>query len=441
MFLIMGVALTSLIIGRQVFQRRELQTAGDAAALAAAHAIQQRGLPFNKGTVKHYITNNSNLIITGDVYDAKTWNQAHSPIYRRVIKVDLTAKFLTLQKWLPKAFLNFSVRSHAQFNEQWFGEKWPIIYFIFDASHSMTHAIAGGSGKQAWDVLKETFLAYAKLTLPARNGVLVFAKAVESNAKPPTTSLSNLTAIKSAMNKVKILQKGTNTNLAFDTARKWFMTVADSGKNIIFLTDGTPKQASGCPNNGTPAAEKCAQTKAIQTSDKLRKQAGVTIFGTELRHKMSTKNGTERKFLIRTAGMQGSNGNNAKLYTLVSSKLGIEMWLTTVVRSICTWDKLKIRPGAPPDAYRLRRGISNPDGAIQRLFAFLWDPVGGETPLVKVTDTTKFPNANAFEVVKNAGDYHIALSRRACEYMGKNPSRRLIVRWDQPQLSKDPSKP
>ena len=437
MFLIMGIALSSLVIGRLVFKRRELQSAADAMVLAAAHTVEQYGLPFSPVLANPYLKRNSDLTILASAYNPVSYRFAYSPQYRRLVRLDLTARYDTWQKWLPQKLLTFKVSSWAQFNEQWFGDPWPILYFIFDASKSMESPIAGGSGDSAWKVLKDTFFAYASLTLPSRNGVIVYGKTILSDAPPPTVSSNNLVAIKTALNKVVKHDPDTNIADPLDRATQRLSKIAYTGKNVVFLTDGGANTASGCPNNRTPAALKCATNKAMIAGTKVRMKAPANLYSIQYRNAMvgGGKSDGEWKFLVKIAGRKGSTGNDKNMARLISSKLGIEQFLNLMVTSLCAWGPLKL----PSAAYSIRDPMSDPSKNPRRLFAFLWDPIAGEMALPMVTNIDTVPKSHAFQHCSPPncppGNW-VILSRHSCQYIGANAKRRLIVRWDQPQLSK-----
>jgi hypothetical protein len=430
MFLIMGMALSAMIIGRLVYKRRELQTAADAAVLAAAHTVQQHGMNFHPGIASTYLGRNSDLEITN--YTINPHFDLSTKDYRRLVRLDLTARMRTWQKWLPQNVLTFKVSSWAQFNEQKFGEPWPMLYFILDASKSMEEKISGGYGKPAWDVLKEAFKAYATLTLPARNGVVVFAKAVESNAPPKTFSDRNVGPILSAINKVKSLnlQAGTNWGVAFDTVRKFYAKLVYRGKNVLLISDGSPTYGPGCKNDGTLTSDQCAVTVALSSGKSLRtKGEGANIITTELR---TVRTGTDpqwAKMLVTISGASKSAGNDKSFNRTLVSKIGIQNFLNLVGRSICTWGPLK----EPTDAFRAP--MANPSINPRRLFVYLQDPVGGEVAIPMVTNVENSPGSHSFQYYKSGSDRYVIISRKSCTFLGANPKRRLIVRWDQPQLA------
>ncbi len=431
MFLIMGVLLAALVIGRLAYKRREAQTAADAAVLAAAHTVQQRGFPYSTNIATSYLKPNTDLTIISAVFDARHYMPAQ---YRRVVGLELAARMPTLQKWLPDQWVTLTLKSQAQFNEQRFGDTWPLLYFVLDASKSMNQMITGGYGKTAWDVLAEAFIRYTKLGLPARNGVVLYDKAVLAKVPPPTTSKTNVAAINSAVKKLKsgALQSGTNTALALDTVAAYYKKVAYKGRNTVLMTDGMPTYAPGCSANDG----KCALPKMIQSATKVRKTSRSHLFTNELRNKFTAKDASWSKQVMRMAGMQGTNGNDKKLYRLLASKIGIQQFLDLMARTICAWGPLEDK-----NAWSLAMAI-RPFGNTKtlanhprRIYAFLLSPGGLETPLALVSNVDNHKSKYAFEYYTSTSPYKVIISLKACQEMGKDPGTRLVVRWDQPQLA------
>ena len=431
MFLIMGILLSALVVGRLVFKRREVQTAADAAVLALAHTVQQRGFPYSTNIATSYFKPNTDLTITTAQFGA---NHYFPTEYRRVVNLELNARMLTLQKWLPDQWVSFNISTQAQFNEQQFGDKWPLIYFVLDASKTMKSTIAGGYGKPAWDVLKEAFIKYTTLGLPARNGVLAFDKAVIAKVPPSTTSKTNVSAIKAAIGKILsgTLQAGTNTALALDTVSAYYKTVSYMGRNTVYMSDGMPTWAPGCSNPDG----KCAAPKALQSATKLRKTSRANLLTVELRNSMTSADPNWSKQIVLMAGAAGSNGNDKSMNTLVVSKLGIQQFLDLMARTVCSWGPLTDKDYLSlSKAIRPFMNTKTLASYPRRIFAFLQYPGGTEIPLALVKNANDHKSKYAFEYYTTAAPYKVILSLKACQEMGKDPDVRLVIRWDQPQLA------
>ena len=436
MFLIMGMTLMAMIIGRQSYTRREMQTAVDGLALMGAHNLQQNGFPYSlsKATYyakKAYKSGGKNAQVLSALVIPQAFEYKGSPRNYRMVHATLKGRMTTWQNWLPTKYLEMTVSSYAQVNEQWFGDKWPVIVFVLDASDSMTYPLLGSTAK-AWTVLKNLVLAYAKNTFPARNGLVTFNDKWVKSVFPSKTSANNLSAITFALNATGLIA-GTNTADALKRARTLLnpFSTAD-GKNVIMITDGEPTRGSGCVKQSA-----CCWNVARTQGTAVRKTTRAALFTVEIRRTNYTKQTTT--FLQGISGQPGTNGNNKAMHYQVQSVLGVQAFLNALTRSICAWGPLHPRPGTGYDKVRRPRGSrKNPTksgGKPQRIFAFIRHPGGKEVriPLVKNRNTA--PLKSGWEYyVDPKGDAHVILSIKSCNEMGKSPQRRLVVRWDDPVL-------
>ena len=447
MFLIMGMTLMAMVIGRQSYTRREMQTAVDGMALMGAHTLQQQGKA-NVSKAALYVNRayksggkNATVLTYGVKPEGEVCSSTKCLTYRftnptnyHVVTATLKARMGTWQTWLPTKYLDMTVTSSAQVNEQWFGDKWPVIIFALDASQSMKWPILG-STQPAWDVLKSLLIAYAKNTFPARNGLVTFNKSWVKYVYPSKTSANNLSSITFAL-KATGLDDGTNIYDAFKQSRKLLTGFGGKdGKNVILISDGEPSRAPGCANGSA-----CCITKARNESAVLRKTGGAAIFAVEIRRTNYTK--LSSTFLKAVAGQPGTNGNNGSMHYHVQSVLGVQAFLNSLTRSICAFGPLYPRPGTGHHAVRRPRldnsvvgNRSNPLKPTLRAYAFIRHATGKEVriPLVKNRDTA--PLKAGWEYYKDAkGDVRVILSIKSCNDLGVDLNRRLVVRWDDPVL-------
>ncbi len=448
MFLIMGMTLMAMVIWRQAYTRREMQTAVDGMALMGAHALQQHGKN-NVTNAAVYIKRayksggkNATVLGYGFKREGEVCNSTKCLTYKvtnptnyQIVTATLKGRMSTWQTWLPTKYLDMTVTSSAQINEQWFGDKWPVIIFALDASQSMKWPILG-STKPAWDVLKALLIAYAKNTFPARNGLVTFNNSWAKSVYPSKTSANNLSAITFAL-KATSLADGTNIHAAFKRSRQLLTGFGgNDGKNVILISDGEPSRAPGCAKGSA-----CCITKARNESSVLRKTARAALFSVEIRRTNYTK--LSSTFLKGVAGQPGTNGNNGKMHYHVQSVLGVQSFLNSLTRSICAFGPLSPRPGTGYHVVRRPRPNGAPVGNRKdprkptlRIYAFIRDTASGledRIPMVKNRDAA--PLKPGWEYYKDPkGDVRIILSIKSCNDLGVSPNRRLVVRWDDPVL-------
>ena len=111
-----------------------------------------------------------------------------------------------------------------------------------------------------------------------------------------------------------------------------------------------------------------------------------------------------------------------------------------LTRSICMFGPLDPRPNAGPDQYRIRPGNPDLNGARRRIFAFLREPAPSdiEHPIPVVPNRDFVPTQQGFEYMTIGQDAFVILTLASCNYLGADAGRRLVVRWDDPQLSPKP---
>lgn len=435
MFLIMGMTLMAMIIGRQSYTRREMQTAVDGLALMGAHNLQQNGLPYNPAWATYFVNKaykggGKNAQILSAMVKEQDFIEKGTPRNYRTVYATLKGRMGTWQKWLPTKYLDMTVTSYAQVNEQWFGEKWPVIIFALDASSSMKWPILGSS-KPAWDVLKSLIIAYAKNTFPARNGLVTFNSVWRNKVTPTKSSSNNLSSISTAL-KATSLDTGTNIYDAFLRSRQIVTPFGSKdGKNVILITDGEPTHAAGCAKQSL-----CCWTKARSQASVVRNSARAAIFTVEIRRTNYTQQSTT--FLKRVSGQPGTAGNNGGMHYIVQSALGVQAFLNALTRSICAWGPLHPRPGTGYHNVRRPRPNGSRLNLIkpkQRIFAFIRYPGGKEIRIPMVSDRNSKPLKPGWEYhIDSKGDAHVILSIKSCNDLGGSAARRLVVRWDDPVL-------
>jgi hypothetical protein len=423
MAVVLGMVVAGLVIGRQSVSRRELQSAADAAALAAAYNVQQNGLPFQSTVVMPFASRNTRLSLT------PTFTVLPRPTENRtLVQVVLVGMFDSEQSWFDRYF-TIPVTAYAQVNETVFGEHWPALSIVLDASESMNAPILGSATQSAYQVLRQVITSYAGNTLPVRNGLVVFNDTVVAEAAPPTNKVNNLQAIQAALNKVVPLGR-TNTRVALRRAGQQQQPMPND-RNVILISDGEPTLGGPC------APSQACHFNAGQTeADVVRNTVRAALFAVEIRRTNFTPQAEQ--FLRSIAGLPGSGGNDPAMYFTVQSALGITSFLIGLTRGICAFGPLDPGPGAPPDAVRIRPTQTDLVGPPRRVFAFLRLANGVEVALPRVKNRDQRFNDPGFEYEVDATGAYVILTLRTCNDLGADANRRLVVRWDDAQLSPPP---
>ncbi len=485
-----GMVVAGIVLGQSSIHKREMQNATDAAALVAAYHMQQRGRPASAGqfsttTLPSAITRNTSLGPTPIFNIIDRWEDTSHKIgvypsgedrfeNRVVIQVDLTGTWNSQQTWFNQLFA-IHVTSYAQVNQQEFGIDWPALVVVLDASKSMGEDILGVMGQSAYGILRRAFRRYVGLeagiplgggpptvnTLPIRNGIVVYRNVQPANwvDAPPPVDQRNAAGVGSVF--AAVLEPcvdhkpcplktdpGTNTSRALNTAAD-LLVGQNTGRNVLFITDGEPTlSGAGCNSVSDPCAATDHFAAARTAATGVRNTARAALFVVEIRRKAYSPANTA--LLRQMAGQPGTGGNDPEMLFQVQSELGIQTFMLGLSRSICSFGPLDPGPGAPADALRLRAGspvLNNPaiqvaDPRQQRVFAYILEPNGvteRRLRMVPNRDTVNDPSVFAFQYLLDpSGDAWVVLNLPACNYLGMDPERTVVVRWDDAQLTGRP---
>ncbi len=437
MFVLGGFVVATLVIGRQVLERRELQSAADALVIGAAYSVEQRGLPLQTGIVLPNGPRNTRL------HHTTKFEVLHRPAGERriVVRVTASATLDSQQTWFSKRFLQMQVVSHAQVNEVIYGDVWPAVSIAIDGSEGMKSVMIGSQTKSAFSVLAQLVSDYVQRRLPVRNGVVVFNETVVKAVDPPidNDNESIIQPIITALNTTTLIGRSNFVD-ALERTRVQMDKILKGGRNVLFVSDGEPTLGGPCPPQ-----DHCHIDKAEQKADQVRKLQngnptdGVALFTVEIR-RSNWDPATSSYVMLHMAGAPMSDGNDAAMNTPVQNVTEIEAFLNEFTKSVCAFGPLDPGPGAPPKDCRPRRVLPNLAGPPPRVFAFLRYPSGGELPIRPVPNRDAVPHEQGFEYVVNEKGAFVVLTLASCQALGKDPLRRLVIRWDDPQLVDDPTK-
>ncbi|MBK8480161.1 MAG: VWA domain-containing protein [Proteobacteria bacterium] len=423
----MGVAV--VLFGQLSFHRRTLQSAADALALAAAYSLEQNGLPYRAPRdALRFATANSQLALRPQ-FGARTENLANN-----VADVDVglraTFDFGARVPLLDRIF-QINATARAQINVARFGTVWPAVVMVLDASESMRYPILAANGRSAFQVMQSVLTAYTALTLPVRNGLIVFSDGVTQNVAPSAANLSNARAIGNALTAAAPNGR-TNAAAALDAARAQLAGIA-GGHNAVLISDGEPTLGGPCAPHAA-----CHFNAGTQAGARLRARAqgAAAIFTVEIRRTNYATQASD--FLIGVSGLPGSAGGDGSMRYLAQDTLGITMFIAGLTRAICAFGPLVPGAGAPASARRPRAVTPNLLTPRQRVFTFIRQPNGNEVavPLLADNDRDRHPRDPGFQYWRDAvrGEDWVILTERSCQFLGGDGARTVVVRWDDAQL-------
>jgi hypothetical protein len=288
LMLLGGFAVAGLVIGRQAFERRELQTEADAIALAAVYSVQQLGLPHKTAPALPKGTRNTRLPFTSKFYPVERRLNEH----RTLVRVELEGTLDTKQTWFPQRFLKPRVEAWAQINEVEYGDVWPVVFFAIEATESMNWVLQGSNNKTAFSLVGDLIQQYAQNTLPVRNGVALFwTDMVGGNpttehwvpSPPPLPNDHNFVGIKNVLNNPPNPLAGlTNIASALKNTRN-LLDQYQGDRYAVLVSDGEATLGPACgPKEGCHFDNLAGE--AIPEAQQLRMapQQGTTLVGLEI---------------------------------------------------------------------------------------------------------------------------------------------------------------
>jgi len=427
MAIVLSMVIAAVVLGRKSVSRRELQSAADALALAAAYSVQQNGLPLRDIPARPFGPRNSVLPQTIAFKVLERPEAEH----RIMVRVNLVGQLDSQQAWFQRLF-QIPVESHAQVNQQIFATSWPSFVVVLDASQDMGQPIVGGTAT-AYEVLKLVITQYAAYRLPVRNGLVIFNNTVVQAVPPPLQkeNKAQLDLIKAAL--AKVTPNGqSNIRLALQRAGQLLQPMPPD-RNVMLFSDGIPTLGGPCAPR-----EDCHFHAAQTEGDSLRNTTQAALFSAEFRRSNFGTRGSDLMQAI--AGMPGSAGNDPEMYFVVQTPDSIMRLLIGVASGVCAFGPLDPGLGSGPDQFRLRGIPSDRDlTSPQRVYVYIREGNGSETPVRMVPDRVTAFNQLGFEYVVDNGEAFVVLTLEGCRYLGLDANREVIVRWDDAQLAPRPT--
>jgi Flp pilus assembly protein TadG len=192
------VALILLLLhtGKMMVVRKELQTAADSTALAAALALRERGMQPGFTVDVSEIDAMIHQHTTSVPYQTEVEVQDNCGQRHALVRVTLTAKYKSPFNPLKTAPRQLSATAHARVPQYCSADSWPAVVVVLDASASMKDRVGV---YDLWQLLTKTMVEYTSQPFPVRNGVVAFNKKVVAAVPPPNDNRSNVGAIAAAL--------------------------------------------------------------------------------------------------------------------------------------------------------------------------------------------------------------------------------------------------
>jgi hypothetical protein len=387
------VALGAIGVGRLAATRSDVQRAADAAVLAAADLVRERGLPFDgaaRAAAETIARRNSQLPI------AFQWNVTQSA---DTLDVDVRASTTV---GLPVLVFNsgnreVSATARGSLSQTRFDEaerRLPKLVLALDYSGSMALPFSGGSG-QALDVLESSVA-----------GLLGADLMIDYGAAFYSTSVFRTVAISAgAPNQIINIMNtygaggSTNTGAALNTARNILTASPNTGYYVLLVSDGEPCCGSGAFNAARNAANN------LWNSD-------VTIFTLEIRR--SGSSAALAQLMTDVAGTPASRRDPNYHFVATSAADLVDQFRNIVSSIVCKAGPISPAPGDPA-SLRVYLAAGN-----------------NERSVPAVADLAANAGIEAYRY--EAGDQTIRLTQTACDAV-IDAGDDIIVRFDRPDLT------
>ncbi len=309
------VGLGGLMVGRLSVVKADSQRAADAAALAAAQAIRERGLPFDgtaRGAAEAAGRRNTQLPVDFDFDVVETEDS---------VDIRVTTQ---IQVSGPQLVVNGGSRSvsstaTASVEQTRFDEaerRLPKLVLVLDYSGSMSSPFSGGGGR-AIDVLEASVRGLLAADLRIDYGGVFYSTNVFR-----THAISDAAPGQIASTMDTFDAGGTtNTASAITAARNLLSGADDTGRFILVVSDGEPC----CASNSFSAARNAANAAW---------NIGATIFTLEIRR--SGSSAALDQFMTDIAGEPTSRGDRNFHFVATSASDLADEFNEIVANIVCS---------------------------------------------------------------------------------------------------------
>ncbi|MBI4508451.1 MAG: VWA domain-containing protein [Deltaproteobacteria bacterium] len=373
-----AMALGGTTVGRVAVTKVEVQRAADAAVLAAAKIIRERGLPFDataQAAAEAIANRNTSSRMRFN------WVVADRPSgvdFQCVASVNLEAPRMIV----PAGSLTVSASATGTVPQSRFDEttrRLPKFVLVLDYSGSMTATMPGGGGKDAITVLEDNVRGLLDLNLRINYGAVLYSSGIKAAVPVDRVAPAR---IRDAMNR-NGADGMTCTSCGLNRARELLLAAGeDTGRYVLLVSDGAP-------NNG--GGESGARSAARSINN---------INGTIVTLHIDWSGGRNRSlrnFMISVSGKPGATGNADFYYNATSSATLREAFRRIVSIIACPIGPL--RP-APTSSSALR--------------VYLKDATGRETRMEQVAQLDE-TNARQLVYRYDSADATVRISEAACD--------------------------
>jgi len=387
------LAMGAISIGRLAAVRSDAQQAADSAALAAATAVRERGLPFDattRASAEAIARKNSRLPI------AFQWNVVDRPSgvdFTVTTSIDVSLPLLVFSDGRKTVQANATGRAaQTKFDDA--ERRYPKLVLVLDYSGSMSLPFSGGSGR-AIDVLEQSVRNLLLAGLRIDYGAVFFSTGVFRTLgigpSTPGQIISTMNHYDAGGN--------TNTAAALSSGRNVLTAAPNTGYYMLLVSDGEP-----CCSSSSFSAARQAAVNAWNSD--------ITIYTLEIRRSGSSS--ALAQFMTDVAGSPTSRRDRNYHFVATSAADLLARFQDIVASIVC-----KVGPMAPPPA----------DPSTLRVFLRSGT---SERRLQASSNLAADRSIEAYQYF--SADQTIRLTERACDAV-IDSGNEVVVRYDSPTLT------
>jgi Mg-chelatase subunit ChlD len=395
------LAIGGITLGRAVIIRRDAQRAADAAVLAALQMIRDVGLPFDdakRAAAEAVAQVNSNQPLTfvwQETQDQDSYD----------IEVTVTGTLTGPASFVPggsQAMVAVAGASVAQSSFDTVDPKRAKVVFVLDYSGSMDGTFEFERSQRLIDVLESNMANLLGLGLPVEIGAVLFSDDVLATVP---VALDSAAQIISAMGRYDA-DGFTNTPEALARAADILRASPDTGRYIIFVSDGQP------------APDTNSRMATSQEIASLARNDNIRIYTLEIR---TGFNQILDQFMTAIAGGPTNPGDENDHYVAQGADDLRNTFGTILSSIVCTVGPLEPPPSRPNQlrVYLASGGIERPVPAIPEA------EQAGENPLGLYADQERY--------LYQPDENQVKLTNEACNAVMRR-GERVAIRYDRAAL-------
>lgn len=479
---LLATAFGLVRIGRLRLERRQLQQAADSVALAAGLLLRDAGrgptgqleqLAALAAHLVHGITGRNDVQLSPLAIASQRDESGREAAELLTVQLSASAEPVVPGGAPVQLVGRATVRLGRELTPAG-PEGWPAVVYVVEATNSLYQKIEG-TERSFWEILYQAFQQSRFEQLPLALGMVAFAwSELQPSVEPRLQNHGALRAKLEEIDRIARIRRepkptlefittylkasGRNTDLGLKRAAELLAVPehAKRSRSVVLVTTGPPLTDE---RGIIDKAVQIFRSSSDATADRARalrgaaSSPGAALYSVEMTtEKYATEvldawiwrgvkwlQGREvSNFLLDVAGAAGSAGGDRAYYYVLNLVDTVDRLAERLRTGACTF-----RLGADRDATALAQGPGALSAAarVGQLGVFVVGDEGGaaEQRLERVSEATISTLADAnrqgYALQNVSGWPELRLALGTCLELGRDPHKRLLVRWGEPVLA------